>query len=270
MNRDLVVGVVGGAIAVGALGLGLVLGRAPAPATAPEPKVVEAPAAAIDRQEVEIIVRDYLMANPELIEEMQFALESRKEDAARVAAKAAIEGSKDAIFNASTDGLFGAADGDVTVVEFFDYNCGFCKRALTDMQEMVKADPKLKFVLKEFPILGPDSHKASIVSMAFKAQHPEKYPEFHQQLISGEGRATEDVAIRIALDLGADEAALRAEMRNPAIEKAFAETYQLANALAVTGTPSYVVGDEVVFGALGQEVLSEKVSNVRTCAKATC
>ena len=134
---------------------------------------------------------------------------------------------------------------------------------------MTAADPDLRFVLKEYPILGPDSSKAHVVSMAFHRLMPEKYGDFHNQLIGGQGRATEEAAIRIALSLGVDEAALRAEMKNPEINKAFNETYELANRLAITGTPSYVVGDEVVFGALGQELLAQKIAETRAGEAAT-
>jgi protein-disulfide isomerase len=140
---------------------------------------------------------------------------------------------------------------------------------MEDMEAMVAADPNLRFVLKEFPILGPDSQKAHVVSMAFRALAPGKYGEFHRALLGG-GRADEAKAIKAALALGVDEAALREEMKNPAIIEAFSQTYDLANSLNITGTPSYVVGQEVVFGALGQEVLTEKVEMARACAEGEC
>lgn len=269
MNKAMVTGAIGGAVAVGMLGLGVFAGRM----SDTEPRVIAAPAApaaTLDRAGVEAIVRDYLVANPELIETMQTALEQKREAEQKKAAQAVISGAGDAIFKDPSDPVIGNPDGNVTVVEFFDYNCGYCKRALDDMNAMVKADPELRFVLKEFPILGPESQKASIVSAAFRALHADKYAEFHQQLLSAPGRAGEDAAVKIAVALGADEAALREKMKDPAIPAAFAKTYELANNLAITGTPSYVVGDEMIFGALGQEVLTEKVANVRTCQKATC
>ncbi|RUY61818.1 DsbA family protein, partial [Mesorhizobium sp. M7A.F.Ca.CA.001.13.1.1] len=170
-----------------------------------------------------------------------------------------IKDAKDQIFNSAFDGVVGNPTGKVTIVEFYDYNCGFCKRAIDDMKALTKTDPDLRFVLKEFPILGPDSQKASVVSMAFHLMHPEKYGEFHNALLGGQGRATEAAAMKVALSLGADEAALREKMKDPTINEALAKTYDLANKLAITGTPSYVVGNEVVFGALGQEVLAEKI-----------
>ena len=131
---------------------------------------------------------------------------------------------------------------------------------MADMQDMVKDNPNLRFVLKELPILGPDSQKAHVVSMAFRSLMPAKYADFHRHLLGDPGKAGEAKAIKLALDLGADEAALRKAMADPAIAKAFAETYDLSNKLSITGTPSYVIGKEVVFGALGKQVLEEKVA----------
>jgi protein-disulfide isomerase len=138
------------------------------------------------------------------------------------------------------------------------------------MRNLTAADPDLRFVLKEFPILGPDSQKAHVVSMAFHKLMPEKYGEFHNRLLGGQGRAGEASAIKVALSLGADEAKLREVMKDPAIQAAFEKTYDLANRLAITGTPSYVVGDEVVFGALGQDVLAQKIAAAKACGDATC
>ncbi len=217
----------------------------------------------LDRNAVENIIRDYLVANPELLIDMQQGLEAKQMEAQRLASLEVIENARDDIFNAEYDGYVGNPDGKTTIVEFYDYNCGYCKRAQEDMLALTAADPDLRFVLKEFPILGPDSSKAHVVSMAFRKLMPEKYGDFHNQLIGSPGRAGEDAAIKIALALGADEAKLREEMKNPAISEAFSKTYELANRLSITGTPSYVVGNEVIFGALGQEVLAQKIAQVR-------
>ncbi|HEV7254482.1 MAG TPA: DsbA family protein [Mesorhizobium sp.] len=221
----------------------------------------------LDRAEVETIVREYLLANPEILIEMQDVLEKRQEEEQRVATLATIEEAKDEIFNSAHDGVVGNPNGTTTVVEFYDYNCGFCERAMQDMLALTAADRDLRFVLKEFPILGPDSQKAHVVSMAFRSLMPEKYGEFHQQLMTMDGRAGEATAVKIALSLGADEAALKAAMKDPAITEAFNRTYDLANRLKITGTPSYVVGDQVVYGALGAEVLSEKIAAARACGE---
>lgn len=127
------------------------------------------------------------------------------------------------------------------------------------MEALVAENEDVKFVLKEFPILGPDSQQAHIVSMAFQKLKPEEYEEFHSRLLGLEARADESAAITIAKDLGADEAELREAMKDPKIMASFSDTFELANALQITGTPSYVIGEEVVFGALGRDVLAEKI-----------
>lgn len=263
MSKAIVLGIAGVSVSFAMLAVGYLAGSRPDLISATPPAQASTPSTNVAaRGDVEAIVREYLLANPEILVEMQTALDIRERDGQRLAQVETIRSASDEIFNASYDGVVGNPNGSVTIVEFFDYNCGFCKRAMEDMEAMVADDPDLRFVLKEFPILGPDSQKAHVVSMAFRNLAPEKYGDFHRDLLSG-GRATEDAAISAALGLGVDEAALREEMKNPAITAAFEQTYDLANQLAVTGTPSYVIGNEVVFGALGQIVLAEKVELAR-------
>jgi protein-disulfide isomerase len=139
------------------------------------------------------------------------------------------------------------------------------------MLALTESDPDVRFVLKEFPILGPDSQKAHVVSQAFQMLMPERYAEFHNRLLASPARAGEASAMKLALELGADEAKLREAMNDPKISETFAHTYDLANRLSITGTPSYVVGNEVVFGALGRDVLTEKIAAARACIdNATC
>ena len=225
-----------------------------------------------DAQKAEIgeIVREYLLANPELMVEVQEALEARQvaeQDARR---KHVIEAAADDLFRSTADPVLGNPAGDVTVVEFFDYNCGFCKRAMDDMNAVIENDPNVRFVLKEFPILGPESQAAHRVALAFNRLLPQHYPEFHERLMNAEGRADEDSAIAIALALGADEEALRVEMENPENMRSIQNTYSLAEALGISGTPSYVIGTELVPGALGATVLQEKVEEARACAEISC
>lgn len=231
------------------------------------------PAAALDdaqKQEFGAFIREYLLANPELIEEMSQALEIKKEAESRVMAQAAISENREAIFNAPEDIVLGNPDGDVTVVEFYDYNCGFCKRAMNDMVAMLDKDPNIRFVLKEFPILGPDSLAAHRVAMSFRMLAPEKYGDFHIELLSSDLRATEARAIEVAKSFGADEEALKQGMNDPAIDQSIRQTYELANALGISGTPSFVIGDEAVFGAVGEDALLAKVANMRQCESTVC
>lgn len=269
MNKAIAVGTIGIGLSFAMLAFGYLSGTTPA--VGARPQMQAGVTEALDRETVEAIVRNYLISNPEIMLEVQAALEDKQDEERRLAQSEAIESSSDLIFNAHYDGLVGNPDGTTTIVEFFDYNCGYCRRALTDMQELVAADPDLRFVMKEFPILGPDSRKAHVVSMAFRTLAPEKYGEFHQALLDFPGRANEDTAMKIALSFGLEEAVVREEMKNADIEAAFNETYALARELAITGTPSYVVGEEVVFGAQGRDLLAQKIETARSCARtATC
>jgi protein-disulfide isomerase len=272
MTRAIVLGAAGAIVSAAILAGGFVTGRTlPALAETTPQAVQVAGSEALTRKDVENIVRDYLLANPELLVEVQKALDAKQKEEQRVAQLGVIKDNKDKIFTSPHDGIVGNPNGKTTIVEFFDYNCGYCKRAVEDMNALTAADPELRFVLKEFPILGPDSQKASVVSMAFHMMMPEKYAEFHSQLLGGHGRAGEAQAIKIAVSLGADEAKLREKMKDPAITALFDETYDLANKLAITGTPSYIVGDEVVFGAQGLDVLNQKLAEAKSaCATSAC
>ncbi|WP_246659385.1 DsbA family protein [Rhizobium sp. FY34] len=234
---------------------------------------VIAPAHALDDQqkkELGAFIRDYLIANPEIMLEVQDALEKKQQDMRINQASSGIVKNRDAIYSSPSDITLGNPNGDVTVVEFFDYNCGYCKRALSDMEEILSEDKNVRFILKEFPILGPDSMAAHRVANAVRLLAPEKYPQFHRALLGGETRATEETAIDVAATLGVKEAAIRKSMADNPNDPLVRATYELANNLGATGTPFYVVGEEAVFGAVGHEELSAKIANLRQCGKASC
>ena len=269
MIRAILLGAAGIAISAAVLAGGFLAGKPSLAVAGDNPQSVPvASAETLDRKAVETIVREYLLANPELLLEIQQALDTKQKEEQRVANIKFIQANKDKIFNSPNDGIVGNPNGKVTIVEFFDYNCGYCKRAMEDMRTLTAADPELRFVLKEFPILGSGiPQKASVVSMAFHKMMPEKYGEFHSQLLGTPGRAGEASAIKIAVSLGADEAKLREAMKDPSITEIFDETYELANKLSITGTPSYVVGEEIVFGAQGLDVLNRSSSARPAAAK---
>ncbi|KXF77285.1 disulfide bond formation protein DsbA [Paramesorhizobium deserti] len=224
---------------------------------------VQTAGAAPDRSAIEAIVKDYLISNPEIMLDVQNALETKQAAAARVGQREAIAANADKLFKSPGDAVFGNPNGDITIVEFFDYNCGYCKHALSDMDALLKSDPNIRFVMKEFPILGPDSVRAHVVAQAFKSLMPDKYLEFHRALLGQQGRATEQSAVDVAVKLGADETQLREKMKAPEITTAFQDNYQAANSLNITGTPSYIVGDEVVPGAIGLDGLAQKIAAQR-------
>lgn len=271
MKNAVVIGTLGIGLSLAMLAFGYLAGSG-TPPVAVSPSMASSGTEPLNRSAIQEIVREYLIENPDILVEVQQALETRQEEQQRLAQVETIRSATDTIFRAKHDGLIGNPDGRITIVEFFDYNCGFCKRALADMDRLVSDNPDLRFVMKEFPILGPDSQKAHQVSMAFRALAPGKYDEFHRRLLGAQGRANEAAAIRVATSLGVAEADLRAEMQNPDIGAAFNETYELANKLAITGTPSYVIGEEVIFGAMGHQLLSQKIEATRAlCGEtATC
>lgn len=263
MSKAIVVGVVGLGISAAMLGLGFIAGKSGTAPTDAAPVVTERNVQDMDRAGLEAVIYDYLVSNPEVMLDVQAALENRERENRTAAARNVIAQQSSEIFNATHDGIVGNPEGDVTIVEFFDYNCGFCKRAMDDMDAVIAADPDVRFVLKEFPILGPDSQAAHVVSKAFNLIAPENYGDFHRALMNLDGRANEASAIRIAVEHGVDEADLRTAMQDPAVMEAFERNYALANRLSVTGTPSYVIGDQVIFGAQGTSVLFDHVEKVR-------
>lgn len=253
-------------IGTGSLALGYLAGAAHPNSSATERTTV-AMSASVSREAIEKTVRDYLIKNPEIIAEAQHALEIKQVEAEKAHIADIIASNKDQLYDPAHDVVFGNPNADVTVIEFFDYNCGYCKRALPDMQAILKNDPNIRFVLKEFPILGPDSMRAHLVAQAFKSMMPEKYAAFHDLLLSKPERATEASAIADAVALGADETQLRDKMQDPAIRSAFENTYQLASQLNITGTPSYIIGNELIPGAVGAAELIERIASLRAEAK---
>lgn len=223
------------------------------------------------RGEIQKIMKDYLLTHPEVLEEVSAELTKRQAAAEAEKHEAAVSSNAATIFNSPRGVTIGNKDGDVTFVEFFDYNCGYCKRAMTDMIDLMKADPKLKVVLKEFPVLGPGSVEAAQVAVAVRMQDPagRKYLDFHQKLLGGRGQADKAHAMAAAKDAGLDMARLEKDLASPEVRATIEENFKLAEAMGMNGTPSYVIGKQVVIGAVGIDALREKVGVAR-CGKAVC
>jgi protein-disulfide isomerase len=217
------------------------------------------------RTEIEKIIRDYLLAHPEVLQEAMAELEKKQQAAESAKARSAIKSHAEALFNSPRQVTLGNPQGDVTFVEFFDYNCGYCKRALTDMVELMSKDPKLKVVLKEFPVLGPTSVEAAQVGVAVRMQDKtgKKYLEFHQKLLTGRGQVDKAKALAAAKEIGLDVARIEKDMKSDEVSKTLEESMKLAEALGLNGTPSYVIGNDVVIGAVGLAALSQKIQAAR-------
>jgi protein-disulfide isomerase len=223
------------------------------------------------RKEIEAIIKDYLIKNPEILQEVSTELEKRLAAAEADKHQAAVKEHEQAIFNSKRQVVLGNPKGDVTLVEFFDYNCGYCKRALSDMQTLLKTDNKLRVVLKEFPVLGEGSVEAARVAVAARMQDStgKKYLEFHQHLLANRGQVGRAQALAAAKDAGFDMARIEKDMASEEPKATVEENFKLADALGLSGTPSYVVGDKVVIGAVGLSKLQENINTAR-CGKATC
>jgi protein-disulfide isomerase len=221
------------------------------------------------RSDIERVVHDYLLAHPEVLQEAMTELEKRQTAAQAAKYKAAVKEHAQKLFSSPNQVTLGNPNGNVTFVEFFDYNCGYCKRAMDDMLTLLKDDPKLKVVLKEFPVLGPGSLEAARVAVAVRMQNPKKYLEFHTKLLGGRGAADEAHALAVAKDIGMNMAQIQKDAKSPEVKATLDEDFKLAEALGLNGTPSYVIGADVVVGAIGLPGLQEKINTAR-CGKPTC
>ena len=222
------------------------------------------------KKEIETLVHDYLLANPEVLEEAFKVLQDRKEKAENEKQSQAIAASSELIYNSPHQMVLGNPQGAITLVEFFDYNCGYCKRAVPDMTALLSTNPDLRIVIKEFPILSAGSVEAARISVALKDIAPDKYLEFHQELFSRPGAADKAKALEVASDLGLDSAAVTAASNAAGVTDNMKEVHELAELLGISGTPSYIIGKEVVPGALGYDALQAKVDAMRKCGETAC
>lgn len=220
------------------------------------------------RAEVETIVHDYLLRNPEVLVEAITALESKQKAEENKAAQGKIASNRDALLRDSRDQVIGNPKGDVTLVEFFDYRCGYCKHAQPDVLALVAEDPKLRVVLKEFPILGPDSVIASRVAQAAIAQG--KYEALHNALFAATGKLDSAKIFEIAGSVGLDQARLKADMQAPAIDKQIEDNHALAETLGISGTPAFIVGDQLIPGAMPIDTLRKAVADARAQCSGSC
>ncbi len=244
------------------------------------------------RGEIENVVRDYLAAHPdEVVDVIKTYLVKHPEAIGQILAdllkrkpatgtapssvgattksatqnSAAVAANADALFSSQHQVVLGDPHGDVTLVEFFDYNCGFCKRALPDTLTLLQDDPHLKIVLKEFPILGPESAEVARVAVAVRMQDPtgEKYLEFHRALLGGSGLLGKDRALAAAREQNLDMARLEQDLASDEVTTTLAEDMKLAADIGVSGTPSYVVGGRVIVGAVGIGGLKAQIATAR-------
>lgn len=206
-------------------------------------------------------IQNYLLANPEVVRDALLELERRELAAQEAQQQLAITQYADELFNSDRDFVAGNPDGDVTLVEFFDYNCGFCRRALGDLERLLDEDPNLRVVLKEFPVLGPGSIAAAKVSAASISE--EQFFEFHRKLLTRPGGVDGVAAIEVAQDAGLDVTRIQVDAEDPAIVATLTDTLHMAQDLGINGTPSYVIGNQLVIGAVGYDELKQRIAAAR-------
>ena len=223
------------------------------------------------RSEIGGLVKEYLLQNPEVLQEAMAELERRQKEQEAVKRQQVVDEKSGELFNAPNEVVLGNPKGKVTLVEFFDYNCGYCKRALDDVGKLMKTEPELRLVLKDFPVLGPGSVEAAYVAGAARNQFKgDQFWQFHYKLLSTHGQVGKAQALAVAKDLGADMDKLAKDAGGAEVKQSIQNTMQLADALSLTGTPSFVVGQDVLVGAVGYDEMKDRIDSVLKCGKAYC
>ncbi|WP_417789785.1 DsbA family protein [Terasakiella pusilla] len=217
------------------------------------------------QEEVRQLVRDTLLKNPEILMEAMQILQSKQEAAREEMQKAALSQLSDLLVTPGITPIDGNPDGDVTIVEFFDYQCGYCKRAYPTIMDVVNSDKNIRFVMKEFAILGPVSEIAARAALASQKQG--KYKEFHKELMTVRGRLSEEKVYKTAEDLGMDVDQLKKDMQADDVSQEITSTRQIAQSLNITGTPAFIVGEQILPGAVPADTLKEAVKKARAKKK---
>jgi protein-disulfide isomerase len=223
------------------------------------------------KAEIGAIMKDYLVNNPDVLRAAIEALDKRDKQVEAEARQSAVADQGGALFSSVHQGNVGNPKGDATLVEFFDYNCHYCKGALPDMAKLMQNDPNMKLVLKDFPVLGPGSVEAAKVATAVRKQlQGDKFWQFHVKLLSSHGPVGRNEALGVAKEMGVDMDRLNKDMDSPDVTAGLEEVMKMADALQINGTPSFVVGQEVVVGAVGYDQLKQKLDSVHKCGHAVC
>lgn len=246
----------------------LILGLMPALAFAADPAPAAAPTAFTDAQKaaIEEIVRELLTKKePDLVIKAAQEMQNKQETEIAAKSQQALATNKDKIYNDPNAPVAGNPKGNVTMVEFFDYQCGFCKTTYDNIMKLLAEDKNVKFVFKEFPILGPNSMVTSKAALASVKQG--KYPKFHEALMRTKEQLSEDVVMRVAKTVGLDTDKLKKDMADESIEKMIKANLALGGEIGARGTPSFVIGDQVYPGAMQFDHMKKAIEDARKGAK---
>lgn len=213
------------------------------------------------RQAIEAIVRDYLVKNPDVMLDVLQAAQDKIKSDSRDKATLVLAARKREIFDDPDSPVAGNPKGDVSLVEFFDYRCPYCKQVYPAIEALLAEDKQLRFVYKEFPVLGPDSVIAAKAALAARRQG--KYEALHRALMPMKGQINEASVFKAASSVRLDVERLKRDMADPEIDRMLKANIALAEALGIRGTPAFVVGDEIVPGAISVDALRELIQIAR-------
>lgn len=219
------------------------------------------PFTAAEREAINRMIRDYILENPEVIPEAVNILQQRRQKQAEQEAERALDDNRQALLETGPLPVLGNPDGDVTVIEFFDYRCPYCRRVAGVALDAVKADGNAKLIYKEFPILGPDSEDAAHAAVAAALQG--KYLAFHKGLMNDVQKVNRDSALRLAESLDLDVERLKADMKSEKVQRVVQDTLDLGRRLQIRGTPAFIVGNQVAPGAISEEDLTQMIQQAR-------
>ena len=219
------------------------------------------PFSALQKNDIRNTVREYLLNNPEVIVEALEALQTQQQNSQQQQNNGAIAANMEQLVGSRRDPFIGNPDASVTIVEFFDYQCPYCKRMAPELAKIVAEDPDVKIIFKEFPVFGRESILAARAALASAKQG--KYREFHMAIMGLRGAPSENAIFRVASRLGMDMDRLRRDMQSPSIETQIQTNLQLARAVGVRGTPAYVIGDQLVPGAMSLDQMRQLIAEKR-------
>lgn len=228
-----------------------------------------APAGPMDIADLNTAIETFLLDNPRLLERMSVALETEMRTEEQERARIALSALGDDIYNDPANIVLGNPEGDVTLVEMFDYNCGYCRQVLPDVMALIEEDPGLRVILKEFPILSQGSVDAARVGFLVNRQDVD-YAQFHTALFSARGAVTGETALAAAESLGLSRVMIELDMNTDEVTAAIQRNYTLAQGLGISGTPTFIIGNAVIPGAVGKDELTRLIANMRECGETQC
>ena len=215
------------------------------------------------KKDVEAVIGEYLRAHPEVILDSVRAMQERDQAAQIKRQQDSLVARRQEIEKDPASPVIGNPNGTVTVTEFFDYRCGYCKAVFPSVQQLLKDDPNVRYVMKELPILTPESRIAAKLALAVWKTEPKRYQELHTRLMSAQGDFSERRIFAIAKEAGVDVERAKRGMDAPDIEQALTANMELAQALGITGTPGFVVGKQLAPGAIDYDTLKRFVAEAR-------